>query len=306
MLLFLFEVATAQVAGSESSDEMRREIAQSRQDSIRDARNDRIDQDADKFDRISHGALTMDYMSRVVYMGRDWGIKGSQALITAGYYHRTGFYGEVIGYHLTEVPKSQQNEPIAPDFAQFDFSLGFRRQILEGWNVDAAYSYWLILYGTTAFRKELKNSIDLNTSYEIRSFIVSADAYFMWGKTSNLEVTVGLGKGFNLYHIFGHDRLIITPTLNIGLGSTTGMVKKYKPATDIYADSLANLGHFRLLNLEPALPLEYRIGPINLNLTASLEIPKNIVDPAESTLGTKPFMLYQATIKFFIGKGTKK
>ncbi len=302
MLIFLVQVVNAQVPGGEIAGDSLIEIAQSRVDSLRDARNDRIDAATERFDRLSHVEFTMDFMNRVVYMGRNWGIRGSQVLLTAGYNHRTGVYGEITGYHLTKVPKSAQNDPVSPTLAQVDFTLGFRKQLLEGWNADVAYSYWWILYGTSVFRNELKNSFDLNTSYEYRNFLVTADVYFMWGKTSNVEVTFGLGKGFNIYHIFGNDRLTITPTFNVGAGSTTGMIKKYKPDTDPYSDSLANLGHFRLLNLEPALPIEYRIGPVDFTFAASLEIPRNIVDPAESTLGTKPFMLYQGTLKFFIGK----
>ncbi len=302
MMFLLMLEANAQVPGSETARDSLIEIAQTRKDSIRDARNDSIDDLAEKYERPSHVEITMDFMNRVVYMGRNWGIKGYQMLLTAGYYHRTGFYGEITGYHLSKVPKSAQNDPVSPSLAQVDFTLGFRKQLLEGWNADVAYSYWWILYGTSVFRNELKNSIDLNTSYEYSNFLLSADVYFMWGKTSNVEVTFGFGKGFNIYHIFGNDRLTITPTFNVGTGSTTGMIKKYKPDTDPYSDSLANLGHFRLLNLEPALPVAYRIGPVDFTFTASLEIPRNIVDPGESTLGTKPFMLYQATVKFFIGK----
>jgi len=299
-VLFCMQGLLAQVTYKETNNDSLQEIKKDQIDSIKQLRNDLIDSSIDKLDKISHVEFAVDYMSKVVYLGRNYGIKGYAVNLTAGYYHKIGFYGEVIGYHLSDVPSSKQNDPVSQYLAQVDLALGFRREILENWNIDLSYSYWIILYGNSNFRNALKNSFDLNTSYELSGFQAAVDLFYMWGKNSDFEMTFGIGKGFNLYHLFGKDRLIITPTFNVGLGSTSGLVKKNQLLTETNPQKSANLDKFRLLDLEPSIPVEYHIGPMDITVSASLELPQNIKNPAESTLGSKPFMLYQATLKFYI------
>ena len=253
----------------------------------------------DAQEKHSHLEVGMSYQSDNVYLGR----KDSSALhyyIPAiSYYHKSGlFFTASLGY-LKNTTASR----------------------VDLVTLEAGYMFTAHKYdGVFTVSKYYYNSQSTNLTSDIREAIAYGNGYDLGFVKPRLTATINIGSKtdveglFDLEHTFSllDDKLDITPTFSVA-GSTLNyydyyhrrkykIQKKNSSVQTGIADvtgSVINAAAFRIMDYEPALPIEYTIGKCTISFTPAYAIPVNPATIGITTVrqnGTKTIRIQQEQI----------
>jgi hypothetical protein len=220
--------------------------------------------------------LGFDYMSKVAFWGRNFGINQFGLMPTVMYTHPKGFYAFYTGYYWS----GEQNK-----YAKTDLGIGYEKYVTDRWYVSAEYSRWFFYNGNIASRKALTNFIEFDTYYDFDFITVGGSYYYMFGIQESHIFNIEVSKDFTLYHLLGADKIIISPSVVATAAANTKI-----PANP----SLFSLAKYQenpsgIINYEFTLPIEYKIiGLCDLSAAYHFAIPQN----AAPQFPLKPFSYF--------------
>jgi hypothetical protein len=205
--------------------------------------------------------LTENYMSRIVYSGRDYGVKGYGLSTQLSYKMKNGLWLSAIGYHWqkfdVKMPKT-------------DLVVGYARTLGNRVGASVSYSRWLY-FGKSqselkwAFNHFMSMYVGINATY----FSIAPQIYYMVSPTENVaQFAITISKNKEWRPILG-GKLIFEPNL-------TWMTS----TKDTYSDtdpSVKTGKILRVINYELGLPLIYRkIGKYEVTARYILSLPVNV------------------------------
>jgi hypothetical protein len=249
--------------------------AQSNKDSSNTFTN-KIDSLEEADDKSHKLILGFDYMSKVAFWGRTFGINQFGLMPTVMYANPKGFYAFYTGYYWS----GEQNK-----YAKTDLGIGYEKYLTDRLYVSAEYSRWFFYNGNTASRKALTNFIELDSYYDFDFITVGCSYYYMFGIQQSHVFNIELSKDFTLYNLLGANKIIISPSV-----VATAAANTKTPANP----SLFSLAKYQdnpsgIINYEFMLPVEYKIiGLCDLSAAYHFAIPQN----AAPQFPLKPFSYF--------------
>jgi len=256
----------------------------------------------------SHLEISTDFYSRVIYDGRVFSRNAVSLMPGIRYKYRLGFYAELSMYNYFPYD-STFKVPVD----QVNLMAGFTHKIIRHWYVDVSYTHWFLEYGkedvkvadgngeTLQYnsRTLMDNIFDLNTRYNFFNCVdATVDFSFMFGadvntvlkkrviNTSHETATTlnfDLRKDFPIYIITKklNSVLSIGPEFLIGCGSENAFKRVNADAINLKEarGSVQQINFWGLLDLEPALNVDWQLRNFDFTFSPRLAVPYN-VNPA--------------------------
>ena len=205
--------------------------------------------------------LTSNYMNRVMYSGRDYGVKGFGLSTQLTYKHQSGFWASAIAYHWQKfdikLPKT-------------DLVVGYSATLSDRVGASVSYSRWLY-YGKSqselkwAFNHFMSVYMGINATY----FSIAPQFYYMISPSENVAqfaITVSKNKE---WRPFWGGKLIFEPNLT-WMTSTTD---RYDVADPVHKAGKS----LRVIDYELGLPLIYRkVGKYDITARYIISLPVNV------------------------------
>lgn len=218
------------------------------------------------------------YMNRIMYSGRDYGVKGFGLSTQLSLQHQSGFWVSAIAYHWqkfdVKLPKT-------------DLILGYSTSLSERVGASISYSRWLY-FGKSqselkwAFNHFVSAYMGINATY----FTIAPQFYYMISPSENVaQFAISISKSKEWKPFLG-GKLIFEPNLT-WMASTTDRF-------DI-ADPSHKAGKLlRVIDYELGLPFIFRkVGKYDITARYILSLPVNVgkYDGAEEGKLTSLFNL---------------
>ncbi len=234
--------------------------------------------------------LTANYMNRVMYSGRDYGVKGFGLSTQLSYKHQSGFWASAIAYHWQKfdikLPKT-------------DFVLGYSGVLSDRVGASVSYSRWLY-YGKSqselkwAFNHFMSVYMGINATY----FSIAPQFYYMISPSENVAqfaITVSKNKE---WRPFWGGKLIFEPNLT-WMTSTTD---RYDVADPIHKAGKS----LRVIDYELGLPLIYRkVGKYDITARYIISLPVN-VGKYDGAIEGKLTALFSFDFKYILWRKAQK
>lgn len=205
--------------------------------------------------------LNGQYMSRVMYSGRDYGVKGYGLSTQLSLKHKSGFWASAIAYHWQKfdvrIPKT-------------DLVLGYSATLSDRVGASVSYSRWLY-YGKSqselkwAFNHFMSVYMGINATY----FTIAPQFYYMVSPNENVaQFAITVSKNKEWRPIWG-GKLIFEPNLT-WMTSTTD---RY----DVVDQNHKAGKSLSVIDYELGLPLIYRkVGKYDITARYVLSLPVNV------------------------------
>lgn len=227
---------------------------------------DSLDYKIHQSSRVTFESQTM---SRVLYSGRDYGLKGFGTSAQLSYYDKSGFWLSTVAYHW------QGSQTALP---KMDLTVGYATNLDEYLSASVSYSRWMY-FGKS--RDELKWSFDnfFSTYWTINlGFMgVSPSFYYMTSPAENVaQFAVTASKYLELRHSFLGGKLILEPNLTW----MTSTFDRHNPSEPFRSAGKV----LRVIDYEFALPIIYRrVGKFDLSPKLLVTLPVNILPSDNAT-----------------------
>lgn len=206
----------------------------------------------------------LDYMNKVVYWGRDFGINQFGIMSTLMYVNPKGFYVFYTGYYWSgEVNK----------YGKTDLGIGYEHFLTNRWYVLAEYNRWIFNNGDKAARNSITDFFSLESSYDLDLFTIGSSFYFMTGTEQDYIFNMNIMKQLTYYKLLGADKIFISPTFYI----TTASRSSHLPINQNQF-TIGNYENkpFGIINYEFILPVTYKIiGITEITLAYHYAYPTN-------------------------------
>ncbi len=234
--------------------------------------------------------LSGNYMSRVMYSGRDYGVKGYGLSTQLSLKHQSGFWLSAIAYHWQKfdikLPKT-------------DLVVGYSATLSDRVGASVSYSRWLY-YGKSqselkwAFNHFMSVYMGINATY----FSIAPQFYYMISPNENVAqfaITVSKNKE---WRPFWGGKLIFEPNLT-WMTSTTD---RY----DIVDQNHKAGKMLRVIDYELGLPLIYRkVGKYDITARYILSLPVNVGEYDGAVEG-KLTSLFNLDFKYILWRKEQK
>jgi hypothetical protein len=238
-----------------------------------------------KVHKSSRLVLENQFLNRIVYSGRDYGLKGFGTVNQLSYYDKSGFWLSAVGYYWD----GSKNK-----FPKADLSLGFATALDERLSASFGYSRWFY-FGKSADELRWVFSDFLSTYWTIDlGFMgLSPSFYYQVGKSENVAQFAITGSKYKeLKKPFLGGKLIFEPNFTWMMSSRDRYysIDPTKPSGKIV----------RVINYEAVLPITYRrVGAFDFSPKLHYTLPVNVqsFDGAEES---KPFFYFTANLKLLL------
>lgn len=234
--------------------------------------------------------LQGNYMSRIMYSGRDYGVKGFGLSSQLSLHHKSGFWLSTIAYHWqkfdVKIPKT-------------DFILGYAGTLSERVGASVSYSRW-VYHGRSqselkwAFNHFMSVYMGINATY----FTIAPQYYYMVSPNENVAqfaVTVSKNKEWRPFY---GGKLIVEPNLT-WMMSTKDRFEAAEPTRK--AGKM-----LRVIDYELGIPVIYRrVGKYDLTARYTLSLPVN-VGPYDGAEEGKLVSLFSLDYKYILWRQQKK
>jgi hypothetical protein len=245
-----------------------------------------IDSAVDPLDqpKRSHFEAGMNYQSNDVYLGRKDSTVLPYYIPAITYYHKSGFYFSASLDYLRNATESRID--LVTLEAGYKFSTG-------GYDGQFTASKYFYNSRSTSVTSELTASMDYQNSFDLGLIKPVMEVTLNIGSKLDFAALLGIEHNFYLFE----DKLDITPVF-VANASTqnyysdyykkrryTIKIKKQQTQTGIASISgtVIDASKFKLLDFEPGVPINYRIGKCTINFTPTYSIP---VHPATVAIQT--------------------
>lgn len=225
------------------------------------------------------------FMNRVVYSGRDYGLKGFGTTGQLTFQHKSGFWLSTVGYYW---------EGSSVKFPKADIAVGYAVSLDERLSASFGYSRWNY-FGRSAEQLKWVFSDFLSTYWTIDLGIMglSPSFYYQIGKSENVaQFALTASKYKELRRPFLGGKVIFEPNFTWMLSSRD---RFYSTQPDKPSGKIV-----RVINYEFVLPLTYRrVGVFDFSPKLHLTTPINVLgfDGAEEG---KPFFYFTANMKVLL------
>jgi hypothetical protein len=228
--------------------------------------------------------LQVDYMSRVAFSGRDYGLKGLGLSPQLTYKHQSGFWVTGVGYYW---PGTSQKLPKA------DWGVGYETALDSRLSASFGYSRWNY-FGRSADELRFVFNHFLSTYWTIDlGFMgLSPSFYYMIGNDDNeAQFALTASKYLEWKPIMG-GKLIFEPNFT---WMTSTRTRYFAARPDVKAGKI-----LRVIDYEVVTPLTYRrVGLFDLTLRAHWTLPVNVQQWDGATEG-KSFVFVTAQMKWLL------
>jgi len=156
---------------------------------------------------ISSFVVNMDYDTRYLFAGRDYGQKKAALYPNLTYYHRSGLYGSLTGLCFVDT---------AFYYAQTSLRLGYLGKFTKAWRYSASYNHtWFV----PASQGLLSNSLSVSTSVDFGPMITGASLTSYFGQENGKQLNVYLGGAWDKDFTGWIDNVSISPTISMLSGT---------------------------------------------------------------------------------------
>jgi len=212
-------------------------------DSTLAGRLDSLENRAYQLPRLVYEA---EYMSRVVYAGRDYGVR------QWGLNHQLGFETA----HWNVYAKAYRWSGLPNPWAKYDLGLSYHREFFgEKLSSEVSLERWWYANGSEADRQLLRHFAAAELEWDEDWAFLETDFYYMTGTERVRQANLTLGRYLDLYRVLGADKLELTPTLtatwaDVGLAPINPRTNRprHEPTSDA----------FGLANYELRLPVAWK------------------------------------------------
>jgi hypothetical protein len=238
-----------------------------------------------KISQSSKIVFESQFMSRVVYSGRDYGLKGFGTTGQLTYQHKSGFWLSTVGYFW---------EGSKVKFPKADIAVGYALSLDEHLSASFGYSRWMY-FGRSEEELRWVFSDFLSTYWTIDlGFMgLSPSFYYQIGKSENVaQFALTASKYKELKKPFLGGKLIFEPNFTWMMSSRDRyyVAQPDKPSGKIV----------RVIDYELVFPVTYRrVGKFDFSPKVHLTLPVNVLsyDGAEDG---KPFIYFTANLKVLL------
>jgi hypothetical protein len=156
---------------------------------------------------ISTFAINMDYDTRYLYAGRDYGQKKSALYPNLTYFHKSGLYGALTSLFFSDS---------AFYYSQTSFRLGYLGKFTKSWRYGASYNHtWF----SPANQGLLSNSLSLSTSIDFGPWVAGTSLTGYFGQESGKQVNLYFGGSWDKDFTGWIDNVSISPTISMLSGT---------------------------------------------------------------------------------------
>ena len=244
-----------------------------------------------KVSRSSKLVFETQFMNKVVYSGRDYGLKGFGTTAQLTYQHKSGFWLSTVGYYW-------QGSTVK--FPKADIGVGYSTALDDNLSASFGYSRWFY-FGKSKDELKWVFSDFLSTYWTINlGFMgLSPSFYYQIGKSENVAqfaLTASKYKEFKQPVLGG--KLIIEPNFTWMISSRDRYYasEPTKPSGKIV----------RVIDYELVIPFTYRrIGVFDFSPKLHITHPVNVLSYDGAQEG-KPFMYFTADLKVLLWRQKDK
>jgi hypothetical protein len=276
------------------------------QDSLRKAIQDSLE---NKIDDATQVDIYFDYMNRVIYAARDFGIKQSGYVPGIQYKNKNGISLYLETYFLTGMPRK---------LFETDIGLAWEKELFEGFTTDIGYERWIINDKNKTVRRSLSNALHLGVFYRFDYFVLSSYDMYMFGKDKSASFSLQAMGNFPVRNVLTkNDKLYFQPLLRYNAGSAYSPIASYqigqgrisgnkngrgkkKTSGSSSATATSVNNDFGTLDYEAALQLTYKYKKLEITPQYIYAFP---VDPSPEN-PQKPFGYFEIEVmyKFLLEK----
>ena len=240
----------------------------------------------DKYDpvRHSHFEAGISYQNNDVYLGRKDSTVLPYYIPAFSYYHKSGLFATVSLNYLKNSTESRI------DLMTVEGGYMFTAGNYEGQFTASKYFYNA---QSTSVTSEIMASLAYENSFDFGFIKPSLTGTLNMGSKLDMEALFGLEHTFYL----AGDKLDITPTFAMA-GSTQNYydeyykkrrynikkIQKLQPNVVSISGTVLDASAFKILDYEPTIPINYRIGKCTINFSPTYSIP---VHPATVNIQTQ-------------------
>jgi hypothetical protein len=189
-----------------------------------------------------------EYMSRVVYAGRDFGVNqtGLNHQLSYETAHWT-VYGKA--YHWSGLPNP---------WAKYDLGASYHTSFFgEKLSTDFTYERWWYTNGTAANRRQLTNFTAAELEWDEDWAFLAADFYYMFGTGQARQANLSLGRYLDVYRVLGADKLEFAPQFTV-MWATVGLTPLNTHVNRARRNAEPASDPFGLANYELSLPVTWK------------------------------------------------
>ena len=193
------------------------------------------------------------YANKVIFAGRDFGVKQPGATFGTSYHHQSGLNIEYEGSYWS----GMENK-----YAMTEVGAYYEKTILK--DLDLTAGYWKLFYhnGDDEERKMFTNFFLLDESWYTSLGQVNASYFFITGEQLGHRLDINLSKSLDLYHCLRADKITVEPTFTFTFATVNyiSFLSSYMKETNVSQNA------FKIGNYEFTLPLTYKkLGKYELN-----------------------------------------
>ena len=238
---------------------------------------------AGKPDASSSFKFGITYVSNNVYMGRADTVTTPVLVPQVKYTLKSGLYFSGSLYLIPNKPKQKLDGE--------DLAAGYDFDITDDFSGGASFTKLFYSTSSTQIASAISGTFNVNFDYDIADIItptLSADYDLnKQGITNDVLISPAIAHDFITKGVFGdEDVLLISPTITANAGTQNFydayLTKKNfkslrltKLQNTVVANYIDQLGKFELLDFELSAPLEYKTGPLILQLIPIYAIVQN-------------------------------
>jgi hypothetical protein len=220
--------------------------------------------------------LRLDYATRALFAGRDYGVRQSATTPSLTYNHRSGAYASVSGSFYSQA---------VPAYSLTDFSVGYGNFLGDKLLYSVSYDRYAYNQSGPAV---LANNTGLLLSYDLGPLSLGSSYAFLFGNGQTGHRLVPSLSGYRAWKNLGFiDKLFVLPNFSATIGTLntsyqvfppkvveTTKTKKTKKGTPAASQPVTEEANdFGLLSWNLALPVKVRVGHFTFGATYNYVIP---------------------------------
>lgn len=247
--------------------------------------------------------LRLDYATRALFAGRDYGVRQSITTPSLTYNHRSGVYAGISGsFYSQEVPA----------YTLTDMSVGYGNLLGSKLLYNVSYDHYVYNQSGPAV---LANTGGLLLSYDVGPVSLGSSYAFLFGGGHTGHRLVPSLSGYRAWKHLGFiDKLFVLPSLSAIIGtqntsyqvfpakaaevSKTKKTKKGAPASQPVTEEVANFG---LMSCNLALPVKVRVGHVTFGATYNYVLPIKLPHEDEAA-GFSPKSYCSFSLSYGLGR----
>jgi hypothetical protein len=230
----------------------------------------RIDSIEESLEEKSQFQLQSSYTNKVIFAGRDFGVKQFGATLGVAYHHKSGFNLEYNGNYWSAMDNR---------FALSDIGGYYEKSLLK--NLYLSGGYWRLFYtnGDKEERSVFTNFFMIDESWYTSLGLLNLSYYYIKGDEQAHRLDINVSHPIELYHFLHADKLCIEPTF-IATFATINYFVWLSSLAEITSN--VNEDTFTVGNYEFVLPVTYKkLGKFEIRAAWNYALPVSIVREEE-------------------------